>query len=107
MDYLSFDGGCSMNPVALSTNETISNLRGYPPHNRLRRKPRGLGPSRKEAAAKITDVDFATTVLEPCGIQIQNMGVNKNLNKTFPYPRTGSTIEPQEPPRNLPDKTRA
>ena len=34
-------------------------------------------------AAKITDADFAKTVLEPCGIIIQNMGVNKNLHKHF------------------------
>jgi hypothetical protein len=34
-------------------------------------------------AATISDADFIETVLEPCGISIQNMGVNKNLHKHF------------------------
>ncbi|KAF2804512.1 uncharacterized protein BDZ99DRAFT_467519 [Mytilinidion resinicola] len=39
--------------------------------------------SKKDLAAKVTDVDFIETVLEPCGITIQNKGVNKDLLKHF------------------------
>jgi hypothetical protein len=37
----------------------------------------------KGAAAKITNADFAKTVLEPCEIIIQNTGVDKNHHKHF------------------------
>ena len=37
-------------------------------------------------AAKTADVDFMETILEPCGITIQNKGVNKNLHKHFRIP---------------------
>ena len=39
--------------------------------------------TRKEVAAKVADADFMETVLEPCGITVQNKGVNKNLYKHF------------------------
>ncbi|KAI9773886.1 MAG: hypothetical protein M1840_006112 [Geoglossum simile] len=39
--------------------------------------------TRKEVAAKIADADFANAVLQPCGITIQNTGVNKSLYKHF------------------------
>jgi hypothetical protein len=39
--------------------------------------------TRREVAAKITDADFATSVLEPCGITIQTMIGNKDLLKHF------------------------
>ncbi|KAL9064198.1 MAG: hypothetical protein Q9157_007921 [Trypethelium eluteriae] len=39
--------------------------------------------TRKDVAAKITDADFAKTILKSCGIEIQNRGVNKDLCKVF------------------------
>ncbi|KAF2003780.1 hypothetical protein P154DRAFT_572960 [Amniculicola lignicola CBS 123094] len=39
--------------------------------------------ARKEAAAKVSDADFANTVLKPCGIEIDQQDVNKNLRIHF------------------------
>jgi len=39
--------------------------------------------ARKEAAAKVSDADFADTVLKPCGIEIDQQEVNKNLRTHF------------------------
>ncbi|KAI9779962.1 MAG: hypothetical protein M1839_007118 [Geoglossum umbratile] len=56
--------------------------------------------TRKEVAAKIADTDFANVVLQPCGITIQNMGVNKNLYKHF-------RIQEHDLPSNLKDRLAA
>ncbi|PVH91204.1 hypothetical protein DM02DRAFT_620653 [Periconia macrospinosa] len=37
----------------------------------------------KKPSAKVGDIDFVDTALEPCGITIQNKGVNKDLHKHF------------------------
>jgi len=39
--------------------------------------------TRRETSAKVTDTDFAESILEPHGIKIQNSGVNKDLYKHF------------------------